>query len=270
MQNTQINFEDLSKQLIEEHNKVRKNPQSYIEKLENHMKYFRSDVLARPGSHAVKTHEGKAAYDEAIEFLKRQMPVGELIHDPRLSSACKDLVSDLGPKGQASHDSSDGKTASDRIEQYCEWDGTCCENLDFGARTAEDIIINFIVDDGVADRGDRKNLFKTDIKYIGTYTGVHKEYEVMAVVNYVAGVRNIGEESADVKSFIPKYIEKTMNKDNKPKNAFQEDDPDAPDDTISVQIVKTTKLIKGKNRKVTKKIYTLKNKTQHVVEIQDV
>jgi uncharacterized protein YkwD len=270
MQNTQINYEELTKQLIEEHNKVRADPSSYIPKLENHIKYFRGDVLARPGSHAIKTHEGKAAYEEAIEFLKRQMPVGLLTHDSRLSSACKDLVDDLGPKGQASHESADGKTASDRIEAYCEWDGTCCENLDFGARTAEDIIVNFIVDDGVPDRGDRKNLFKPDINYIGVAVGPHKEYEVMAVVDYVAGVRNIGEESADIKSFIPKYIEKTMNKENKPKNAFQEDDPDAPDETVSVQIVKTTKVIKGKARKVTKKIYTLKNKTQHVVEIQDV
>ena len=53
------------------------------------------------------------------------------------------------------------------------------------------------------------------------------------------------------------------------KNAFQEDDPDAPDNTISVKIVKTTKRIKGKNKKITKKIYTLDNGAQHIVEIEE-
>lgn len=264
-----VDYESLIRDLIEEHNRIRTDPSSYIEKLENTMKYFRGDILAKPGSVAVKTNEGKAAFEEALEFLKRQKPVSALTHDPRLSSACLDLVNDLGPKGLASHESSDGKTASDRIEVYCEWDGACCENLDFGSRAAEDIIINFLVDDGVADRGDRKNLFKPEIQFFGAAAGPHKEYEVMVVVDYVAGVRNIGEESKDVQSFIPKYIERTMNQENKPKNAFQEDDPDAPDDTISVQIVKTTKVIKGKPRKITKKIYTLKNKSQHIVEIQD-
>jgi len=33
--------------------------------------------------------------------------------------------------------------------------------------------------------------------------------------------------------------------------------------------VKTTKVIKGKQRKITKKIYTLEDKTQHIVEIED-
>ena len=53
------------------------------------------------------------------------------------------------------------------------------------------------------------------------------------------------------------------------KNAFQEDDPDAPDNTVSVKIVKATKRIKGKNKKITKKIYTLDNGAQHIVEIEE-
>ena len=54
-----------------------------------------------------------------------------------------------------------------------------------------------------------------------------------------------------------------------PKNAFQEDDPDAPDNTVSVKIVKSNKKIQGKVRKITKKIYTLDNGAQHIVEIED-
>jgi hypothetical protein len=58
-----------------------------------------------------------------------------------------------------------------------------------------------------------------------------------------------------------------MNKKN--KNAFQEDDPDAPDNTVSVKIVKCNKKIGGRVRKITKKIYTLDTGAQHIVEIED-
>ena len=60
-----------------------------------------------------------------------------------------------------------------------------------------------------------------------------------------------------------------MGKENKPKNAFQNDDPDAPDNTISMKIVKLTKNIKGEDRNITRKIYILSDGKQHMVEIED-
>ena len=60
-----------------------------------------------------------------------------------------------------------------------------------------------------------------------------------------------------------------MGKENKPKNAFQNDDPDAPDNTISMKIVKLTKNIKGGDRNITRKIYILSDGKQHMVEIED-
>ena len=46
-----------------------------------------------------------------------------------------------------------------------------------------------------------------------------------------------------------------MGKNNQPKNAFQIDDPDAPDNTQSVKIVKLKKVIQGQERNITRKIY---------------
>ena len=53
------------------------------------------------------------------------------------------------------------------------------------------------------------------------------------------------------------------------KNAFQIDDPDAPDNTQSVKIVKLKKVINGEERNITRKIYLLDNGKQHMVEIED-
>jgi len=267
-----LNFPELDQQVIEEHNKIRTNPSSYIEKLQNSLKYFRSNVFSKPGEDPIQTYEGKAAVEEAIEFLKRQKPVSAFLTDERLNSACLDHINDIGPKGQSTHESSDGKNLSDRIEKYCEWDGACFENLDFGTNFAENIIFNFLVDDGIPERSQRKNMFNADVKYIGVACGSHKEYSHGTVVNYIMSIRDFGEPSPDINNFISDYLKKAEEQKanpNKKKNAFQEEDPDAPDETTSVKIVKTSKIIKGKPTKITRKIYTLSDDSQHIVEIID-
>ena len=55
----------------------------------------------------------------------------------------------------------------------------------------------------------------------------------------------------------------------KVKNPFQEDEPDAPDNTVSLKIVKGSKTINGKVKKITKKIFSLDNGAQHIIEIED-
>ena len=57
--------------------------------------------------------------------------------------------------------------------------------------------------------------------------------------------------------------------EKKIKNPFQEDEPDAPDNTVSLKIVKGNKMIGGKMKKITKKIFALDNGAQHIIEIED-
>lgn len=63
---------DLDFALYEAHCKVRKNPKGFVKVLQNISKYFGDDgkLLEMPGLTPVMHHEGKSAYDEAIEFLK--------------------------------------------------------------------------------------------------------------------------------------------------------------------------------------------------------
>jgi len=266
----QIDHKEIAKQMIIAHENLRIDPSSYIEKVEKTMKQLKGNILSRPLEYAVQTVEGKDAFLEAIEFLKTQKPVPKLQYDERLSKSAEDHVKDLGPKGLASHEGSDGLTVYDRIEKYCEWDSICCENIDLGGRTAEDILVNLIVDDGVPDRGHRKNLFNPELKFFGTASGLHKDFGIITVVNYTGGIRNIGEESPDVKNFISDYCKRTMNNNGKVKlNPFQKDDPDAPDNTVSVKIVRNEKTIKDKKVKITKKIYTLEDGSQFIVEIDE-
>jgi uncharacterized protein YkwD len=256
--------------VLEEHNRVRTNPQSYIELLEQHQTYFKGDVLHKPGEIAVQTHEGLSAVENAILFLKQQEPVGPLELDENLCRAADDHVQDIGPKGLVSHDSSDGKNVSDRIERYCEWEVSCGENIDFGAKNAQNIIINLIVDDGYESRAHRRHLFNPNYKFVGISVGDHKEYELFTVIDYVGGVRSLGTPYYDYKNFKFEYPKNLEDGNKKPKSPFQLDDPDAPELTVAVKIVKSTKLYSGRLHKITKKFYTLQDGTIHIVEVEDV
>jgi len=263
-----IDYEKLEKEIFEKHNEIRKNPQSFIPKLKEQLKYFRDKVFHVPGEDPIQTYEGPDAISEAIEFLSKQKKVKELIYDENLSLACKDHAHDIGVKGLTTHEGSDGKNISDRIEKYCEWDGATAENLDFGFKIAENIILNLIIDDGVKERNQRYNVFYPDFKYIGIAVAPHRDFGVCVVIGYAMNVRPLGSEPIKVSDYIKDYIKNTMNR-KKVKNPFQEDEPDAPDNTISMKIDKGTKLINGKLKKITKKIFLLDNGAQHIIEIEN-
>jgi uncharacterized protein YkwD len=50
------------------------------------------------------------------------------------------------------------------------------ENLAYGPIDAKDAIIQLIIDDGVADRGHRKNIFASGYVEYGSYFGDHAYY----------------------------------------------------------------------------------------------
>jgi uncharacterized protein YkwD len=268
MTKNNFNYEQLEKEILYVHNQLRRNPQSFIPKLRESLSHFRDKIYHKPGEDPIQTYEGPEAIEDAIQFLQNQKPVKELIYNENITLACKDHVHDIGVKGLTTHEGSDGKNISDRIEKYCEWDGAAAENLDFGFKNAENIILNLLIDDGVEERNQRYNLFHPDFKYIGIAAGPHREYGICVVIGYAMDVRPLGSEPKNVSDFIQEYIKNTMNR-KKILNPFQEDAPDPPDNTVSLKIVKSTKTIGGKLKKITKKIFSLDNGAQHIIEIED-
>jgi uncharacterized protein YkwD len=193
-------WEQLKKDVAKEHSKIRKNPKSYIPLLEKVIKYFKGKVIYKPGETAgLITNEGKSAYEECIQFLKVQKPVGELIYDEELSRAAQDHADDIGPAGICDHYGADGSSMDERVERYVEWDKCISENIDFGANTAEDIIISLIVDDGIPERGHRKNIFQPEIKYIGVGIAEHSEYRICTILDYIGGINGYKKNSSSKK-----------------------------------------------------------------------
>ena len=65
------------------------------------------------------------------------------------------------------------------------------ENIAYGYSTPEDIVAALLIDDGVADRGHRKNILETGgygpYTHAGVSIGSHGAYNIMCCINYAGG-----------------------------------------------------------------------------------
>jgi len=103
---------------------------------------------------------------------------------PELEKAAADHKNDIGAKGLLSHTGSDKSNYKQRIEKYCKWGGSIFEAIDYGQKeTAKDVVIAWLVDDGVPKRVHRTNLLFKDHNYCSISCGPHStaEYCVVAV-----------------------------------------------------------------------------------------
>jgi hypothetical protein len=73
-------------------------------------------------------------------------------------------------KKTLTHTGKGGSSMSNRLEEYGDWQTTIGENIiktTKDTRDAEHAIMEFIIDDGVKNRGHRENIFKASFKKLG-------------------------------------------------------------------------------------------------------
>ena len=265
-----INFNLIQTMLYKELNKLRQNPKSYIPLIEAEMKALKkNNVLKKKDSSLqIQTLEGKAAYEDAIAFLQEQKEVNPLTKEIKLSYAAQDLVTDIGERGVVSHQDKDGNYMSERIEKYCEWDYCANEVIEVSSKSATDILISLLVDDGIRDKLNRRALFQNVYNYVGISCGPHTEYEIVTVLVFAGGIRPKGT------LFYQLGSEYELRDDDydygiNEENPFLIHDPDARENATGLRVVKARKNIGNKNIIVTKKFYKLDDGTEHVVELEE-
>ncbi len=290
-----VNFNKLKQEILDEHNRVRKDPKSYVPILKKILTYFKGDVIYKPGTQVgIQTEEGQKVYQETIRFLEKQKPINLVTLNENLSRAAQDHVLDIGPKGLTDHDGSDGNSVTDRIERYLDWDVTVAENLDFGGKTGEEVLVSLMVDDGNPDRGHRKTIFNNDLKIIGIGIGKHSEYEICTCLDYLGAIsrekqksraqdlgglddRKGGKRGAP-ETQAPKKESKAIQEVKvdlspadflyAPKKDLLKDDEDKPDNAIEVKVKTIIKKIRGETIIKVIKTYTLKDGSYEILEIE--
>lgn len=180
---------NLCRQIFDELNLCRRNPSQYSTKVKRLIPLFKGDVMHKPGETPIQTSEGKRVVQECVQYLDRARPVPALTWSDALSRASQDHCNDCGPAGHFGHDGADGSSMEERVERYVEWEGNIGENIDYGNKTAEDIVVSLLIDDGTPERGHRLNIMNPDFKIVGVGFGNHSEMKYMCTMNFASGVK---------------------------------------------------------------------------------
>lgn len=178
----------MERDVVFEINKLRSNPKRYVQEVvqpflerfsENDMEYELSPGLW------MRTQEGVKAVKECISVLKKTKPLPILHPDEILIKAAHAHTQDMARSGTFSHNSSDGTSFSDRIQQFG-FDGTAWgENLAAGfENTAQDVVLQLVIDDGVPSRGHRKNLLSPDFNVVGIGCGEHPQWRTCCTMDF--------------------------------------------------------------------------------------
>ncbi len=179
----------LEKAVVNEMNLARTSPKEYLSLLKQFKKYYDGKLLQLPGETPILTREGTSAVAEAIRSLRSQKPVPPLNPSKGMSLGAKDHTRDLRTSGASQHEGSDGSQAWDRVNRYGTWQKIIGENISFGHDQARNIVMTLMIDDGVPNRGHRKNIFNPDFRLIGVACGDHPTYRTICVITFTGGYR---------------------------------------------------------------------------------
>jgi uncharacterized protein YkwD len=184
---TAISLSRVEQSIIGEMNRARSNPPAYRKVLLRWRSRFSGKKARLNDRLFLVTQEGTPAVDEAIQFLQKTRPVSTLKLSRGLTLAARDLVRDQGVRGTTGHQGSDGSTPFQRMARYGKWQKIAGENIAYGPGTAQAVVRDLIIDDGVRDRGHRVNMFQPQFRLTGVACGYHRQYRVMCDIKYAGG-----------------------------------------------------------------------------------
>jgi len=179
----------LEKAVVNEMNLARSSPKEYLSLLEQFRKVYDGKLLKLPGQTPILTKEGTSAVAEAIRSLRSRTPVSPLSPSKGMSLGAKDHIRDLRTSGASQHKGSDGSQAWERVNRYGTWQKIIGENISFGHNKARNIVMVLLIDDGVPNRGHRKNILNPDFRVVGVACGDHPTYRTICVITFAGAYK---------------------------------------------------------------------------------
>ena len=171
---------DFYKKLIDEINKVRKDPKAFAEKLLGYKQYFKGNFLVLPGSDSkVETQEGFEAYEEAANILKNTDPLPELSLSKGLGKIAADFFERIK---ETDLDCICDIDLVSLISKYGSYSGEFENLIEFGNNNPELIVTNFIVCDGNPIRQNRIILLSKNLLKVGMAFGGHANLGYLTIM----------------------------------------------------------------------------------------
>ena len=174
--------------VVREIAKIRRYPKEYAKYLRFLGTRFQGTLWRLRDHVPLRTEEGREAVEEAAAFLENVEPIKEpLAFSQGLHWAARAHVLDQGPSGHTSHVGEDKSTPGQRMKRFGTPGTLMGEVINYGAETPRMTVIQLVIDDGVPDRGHRRNLFDPKFRLAGAAIGFHKAYGSMTVVDLADG-----------------------------------------------------------------------------------
>jgi uncharacterized protein YkwD len=134
--------------------------------------------------------------EETMAFLQRQTPLEPLRAMPSLAESARLHVADQSVTGAIGHRDSDGGGPLQRLARCGQWSGRAGEDISYGYTDPRTVVVTLIVDQGVRDKGHRKNIFSRDFHVAGVACGSHPRYGAMCVIDFAEAFVPKGEAVA--------------------------------------------------------------------------
>lgn len=165
----------IEKEVLAEINSVRRNPKKYIKFLKKLKKRMKGNNLTLPNGKRWAMSEGKRAINSAIKDLKRVKRLKALKLSNGLSQAADIQLNDLKKNPKLGHRGKDGSNVFKRVSRVGAAGSTVAENITYYSNDAQIIVLMQIIDDGVRNRGHRKNILNRNFTQIGIAYGKGKK-----------------------------------------------------------------------------------------------
>lgn len=176
------------RELVAELNLLRADPQDYARRWVAPLaRRYVGELLLYPGGRITMTREGVAAVNDCLAELASAPPAGPLVIDPALGEAAAAHIADTGLAGLLGHEGSDGSTPPVRVARVDPSLRGISEAIHYGPGDARRIVLSLLVDDGVPDRSHRRGILSPRPRLVGAARGAHRDYGVMAVIDFAAG-----------------------------------------------------------------------------------
>jgi uncharacterized protein YkwD len=176
-------FSELIQEIYLEINSLRTDPVSFAGRFKAELSNFKiNNAKHRHGAVPIMTREGLSAAQEALSVLESSAALEPLLVSKGLASAAQGHCNDTGSLGIVGHIGSRENTLQDRLEKCGKWSDCIAEALDYGSVTGFEVVVSFLIDDGLKTRPHRNALLNPRFRRVGVGMGPHSEYKTVTSV----------------------------------------------------------------------------------------
>jgi uncharacterized protein YkwD len=187
-----IALDGVERDIVRHLNLARSNPPAYaLTFLAPRRALFSGTLYSNPldpGRRALRTQEGVAAVDEAIEALSAAAPMAVLGPSPALTRAASEHAREQSARGTIGHRGADGSYVGQRANLHGRWQRLVGEVIAYGPRTGMEVVARLLIDDGVPSRGHRRNILDPRFRAVGVAIAPHPGYGHVVVIDFADAV----------------------------------------------------------------------------------